>query len=72
MTTSPAFTRIERAEVGFCTEQPNPPFSVVRLATFYACQCPADWLEGRNALDMMLRVKGEAAWAVLYGDRRTS
>lgn len=50
--------RIERP---FVIEQPDRPFSVVRLGMFYVCQCPEEWLRGENALDMMLQLKGLSA-----------
>lgn len=69
-----------REEVEFTTEQPDRPFSAVRLGMFYQCQCPTEWLEGRNALDMMLRLKEISAASGftvigehhdLYGTTRT-
>lgn len=68
-----------RLESEAATAQPDQPFSVVRLGTFYKCQCPAEWLEGKNALDMMLRLRElstEAGFTVigehhdLYGQTR--
>ncbi len=37
----------------FVTVQPREPFTAVRLAMLYDCECPPEWLEGKNVLEMM-------------------
>lgn len=77
--TTPIIKPTRRLEMESATEQPHQPFSVVKLGTFHRCQCPKEWLEGKNALDMTLRLKelsAEAGFTVigehhdLYGRTR--
>jgi S-adenosylmethionine/arginine decarboxylase-like enzyme len=37
--------------------QPRVPFTAVRLAMLYECECPREWLEGSCALEMMHRLE---------------
>jgi len=59
-----------RIDVDFCTQQPAEPFSAVRLAMFYLCRCPQEWLQGGETLHMMHRLKElseESGFTVIGG-----